>query len=53
MMAVVAVVGPRAVPAVRGAVIIGLRITDIRPHRIPVGVIIKIPRIGIVTARES
>ena len=31
MMAMLAVVGPRAVPGVRAAVIIGLRITDVRP----------------------
>ena len=31
MMAMLSVVGPRAVVGVRGAVIIGLRITDVRP----------------------
>jgi hypothetical protein len=49
----VAVIGLAAVAGVRGAVIIGLRIIDVRPQRIPVGLIIKIPRIAIVTARES
>jgi len=53
MVVMLAVVSLRAVPGVRGAVIIGLRITDVRPHVIPIGVIIKIPRIPIVTAWES
>ena len=48
-----AVMSPRAVPGVRGAVIIGLRIIHVRPQIIPIGIIIKIPRIGIVTARKS
>jgi len=53
VMAMLAMVGSRAVPVACGAVIIGLRITDVRPHRIPVGVIIKVPRITIVTAWKS
>jgi hypothetical protein len=53
MMALMALMSPRAVPGVRGAVIIGLRIIHVRPQIIPVGIIIKIPRIGIVTARKS
>jgi hypothetical protein len=53
VMIAVAVMGPRAVPGVRRAVIVGLRIIDVRPQIIPVGVIIKVPRIAIVTARES
>ena len=53
MVAMLAMVVSGAVPGVRGAVIIGLRIIDVRPQIIPVGIIIKIPRIGIVTARKS
>ena len=53
MMAMLAMVGSCAVPGVCRTVKVGLRITDVRPHRIPVGVIIKIPRIAVVTARES
>lgn len=48
-----AMVHSRTVVGMCGAIVIRLRITDIRPHRIPVGIIIKIPRIAIVPARES
>lgn len=42
-----------AMPDVRGTVIRVLRIADVRPQIVSVGIIIQVPRIGGVTARES
>ena len=53
VLAMLATVGSRAVPGACRAVIVGLRIVDVRPHRIPIGIIIKIARIPIITARKA